>query len=54
MNRKCINATAHCQNILHGDTLHNMKTKKYKTVCEEFPFATVIVDRIGMIFLWNL
>ena len=40
MNRKCINATKHCQNILHGDTFHNMKTMKYKTVCEEFPFAT--------------
>jgi hypothetical protein len=27
--------TAHSQNILHVDVLHNIKRKKYQTVCAE-------------------
>ena len=30
MKNKGINATAHIQNILHGDTLYNIKKKKQK------------------------
>ena len=36
------------QNILHGDTLYNIKRKKYKTVCAELEFALVIFDRMLM------
>jgi hypothetical protein len=36
------------QNILHGDTLYNIKGKKYKTVCAELEFALVIFDRMLM------
>ena len=36
------------QNILHGDTLYNIKRKKYKTVCAELEFAMVIFDRMLM------
>ena len=38
---KCINATAHSQNILHGDTLFSINIKKYKTICAELPFPKV-------------
>ena len=31
--------TAHSQNILHVDVLHNIKRKKYKAVCAELAFA---------------
>jgi hypothetical protein len=31
--------TAHSQNILPVDVLHNIKRKKYKTVCAELAFA---------------
>jgi hypothetical protein len=36
------------QNILHGDTLYNIKRKKYKTVCAELEFAMVTFDRMLM------
>ena len=36
------------QNILHGDTLYNIKRKKYKTVCAELEFALVTFDRMLM------
>jgi len=39
MNKKWINATAYSQNILHGDTLYNIKRKTYIMVCAELPFA---------------
>jgi thioredoxin-related protein len=39
-------ASAHSQNILHGDTsMYNIKIKDYKTVCAE-----IILDRMVMIF----
>jgi len=42
---------AHRQNILHhGDTLYNIKRKKYKTVCTELTFVKVTFDRMVMIF----
>jgi hypothetical protein len=31
--------TAHSQNMLHMDVLHNIKRKKYKTVCAELAFT---------------
>ena len=37
------------QTILHGDTLYNIKRKKYKTVCAELEFAMVTFDRMVMI-----
>jgi hypothetical protein len=43
--------TAHSQHILHVDALHNIKRKKYKTVCEELAFAKVTFDRMVMISL---
>jgi hypothetical protein len=40
MNKSCEkNPTAHSQNILHVDVLHNIKRKKFKTVCAELAFA---------------
>ena len=42
--------TAHSQHILHVDALHNIKRKKYKTVCAELAFAKVTFDRMVMIF----
>jgi hypothetical protein len=41
------------QNILHGDTLNNIKRKKYIMVCAELPFpklAKVNFDRMVIIF----
>jgi len=40
MNKNCEKTTAHRQNILHGDTLYNIKREKYKTVCAELAFAS--------------
>jgi hypothetical protein len=37
------------QTILNGDTLYNIKRKKYKTVCAELEFAMVTFDRMVMI-----
>ena len=56
MNKKCINATAHNQTILHRDTLYNIKRKKCKRVCAELPFAKVNrqLRKIGHDLLWNL
>jgi hypothetical protein len=34
--------TAHSQNILHLDALHNIKRKKYKTACAELTFAILL------------
>jgi hypothetical protein len=45
MNTKCKKTTTARQNILHGNTLHNIKRKKYKTMCAELPFAKVTLDR---------
>jgi hypothetical protein len=39
MNKDCEKATAHSQNILHGDTLYNIKRKKCKTVCAELTWS---------------
>jgi len=39
MNRKCIDTTAHSQNVIHWDTLYNITRKKCKTVCAELAFA---------------
>ena len=40
MNKSCEKKpTAHSQNILHVDVLHNIKRKKYKTDCTELAFA---------------
>ena len=50
MNNVCEKKTAHSQNILHGDSLYNIKRKKYKTVCAELAFAKVDFDRMVMIF----
>jgi hypothetical protein len=44
MYTKCRTATAHGQNILHGDTLCNIKREKYKTVCAEFVFFGMQLD----------
>ena len=41
MNKTCEKTTAHSQNILHGDTLYNIKRNKYATVCAELAFAKV-------------
>ena len=41
------------QNISHGDTLNNIKRKKYIMVCAELPFpklAKVNFDRMVIIF----
>jgi len=51
MNRKCKKKTPR-QNIVHGDTLYNIKRKKYKMVCAELPFTKVTLDKT--VFLWNL
>jgi hypothetical protein len=51
MNTNCEKKpTAHSQNILHVDALHNIKRKKYQTVCVELAFAKVTFDRMVMIF----
>jgi hypothetical protein len=42
--------TAYSQNILYVDALHNIKRKKYKTVCAELAFAKVTFDRMVMNF----
>jgi hypothetical protein len=42
--------TAYSQNNLYVDALHNIKRKKYKTVCAELAFAKVTFDRMVMIF----
>ena len=44
-------STTRSQNILHGDTLYNIKRKKYKTVCAEMVLAKVIFHRLFMLFL---
>jgi hypothetical protein len=55
MNTNCEkNPTAHSQNILHVDALHNIKRKKYQTVCVELTFAKVTFDRMVMIFFIEL
>ena len=41
--------TAYIQNILYVDALHNIKRKKYKTICAELAFAKVTFDRLVMI-----
>jgi len=43
MNNDCEKTTAHSQNILHGDTLYNIKRKKYKTVCAELIIIKIIM-----------
>jgi hypothetical protein len=46
MNRTCRKKkTAIRQKIFNGDTLYNIKRKKYKTVYAELPFAKVTLDR---------
>jgi len=40
--------SAHSQNILHGDTMYNIKRKGYKTVCAE-----IDLQQNGYDFLWN-
>jgi hypothetical protein len=62
MNKSCEKkTTAHSQNILHVDVLHNIKRKKYKTICAELaidktdstetqflrPNRKVVADRAG-------
>jgi hypothetical protein len=54
MNNVCEKKTAHSQNILHGDSLYNIKRKKYKTVCAELAFAKVDFDRMVMIFFHRI
>jgi hypothetical protein len=55
MNTNCEKKpTAHSQNILHVDALHNIKRKKYQTVCVELTFAKVTFDRMVMIFFIEL
>jgi hypothetical protein len=49
MNKDCEKTTAHSQNILHGDTLYNIKRKKCKTVYAELAFTKVNFDRMVMI-----
>ena len=44
MNTNCEKTTAHKQNILHGDTLYNIRNKKYKAVCAELAFTKVTLD----------
>ena len=53
MNKNCEKPTADGQNILHVDTLYNIKRKKYKTVCAELAFTKVTFDRMVMIFFFN-
>ena len=48
------NPTAYSQNILYVDALHNIKRKKYKTICAELAFAKVTFDRLVMIFFIEL
>lgn len=50
INLKWTNATAHYQNILHGDTLYDMNNKKYITGYAELQFGKVSFDRMVMIF----
>jgi hypothetical protein len=50
MNTNSEKITAHSQNILRGDTLYNIKRKKYKTVCAEMALAKVTLDTMVMIF----
>jgi hypothetical protein len=38
------------QNILHEDTLYNIKRNKYKTVCAQLAFANFTFNRMVMIF----
>ena len=54
MIKKCIFATAHTQNILFGDTLYNIKRKKYKIVCAEMLFVKVTFDRMVTIFFYGI
>jgi hypothetical protein len=49
MNKNCEKTTAHRQNVLYVDTLHNIKRKKYITVCVELAFIKVTFDRMVMI-----
>jgi hypothetical protein len=55
MNTNCEKKpTAYSQNILYVDALHNIKRKKYKTICAELAFAKVTFDRLVMIFFIEL
>ena len=54
MNSDWGKTTAHSQTILHGDSLYNIKRKKYKTVCAELTFAKVNFDRMVIIFLHRI
>jgi hypothetical protein len=54
MNTNCEKKpTAYSQNILYVDALHNIKRKKYKTICAELAFAKVTFDRLVMIFFYR-
>ena len=50
MNKDCGKTTTHSQNILHEDTLYNIKRNKYKTVCAQLAFANFTFNRMVMIF----
>jgi hypothetical protein len=50
MNKNYEKTTAHKQNILHGDTLYNIKREKYKAICAELAFTKVTLDRMVMNF----
>jgi len=53
MSKKCKNATADSQTILHGDTLYNIRRKKYKTGFAEkvtFDRMVMILNGISTIF----
>jgi hypothetical protein len=54
MNTNCEKTTAHSQNILHGDTLYNINSNKYKTVCAALTFAKVTLDRMVMILFYRI
>jgi hypothetical protein len=51
MNKSC--EKKHSQNILHVDVLHNIKRKKYKTVCAELAFPSHL-RKNGHDFAYNL
>ena len=50
MNKKCINATAHYQNILHGDTFYNIK-REIIMAWAEMPFVSHLQQKSHDFFM---
>ena len=44
MNKICIIATAHSQNVLYEDNLYNITRNTYKTICAELSFKSLSIE----------